>query len=692
VPILRRFLLYASVFAVAAVALAIRLHDAPPAEPDRGRYETYEHAPVIQVRLVRYVGNTSEVAVATRGSFVANGSLDATDRSLRIRNEAGAIAVYDAGVKVLEAPTVRIEPLRYGEASQVLVNERPYLGAMRFVPEGGYVRPVNAVPLEDYLKGVVPYEMSPSWALEALKAQAVAARTYALSHGSETIDDTIQYQVYAGYAWHPNAARAVDETAGQTLRYGGKLIPAVYSASNGGVTESNANAWGGEPLPLFPIQEDPYDPVDAWSVTIRKTQIDLSDKDLAHPEAWWSTAREADARVMANMKRWLSANVYPNAELKIVAVPELSWFERTSGGRVRRASVRVQYFVKSAVAKDYIRNEDGTIKLHEYAFAAAPASRLRAMIGLNEIKSYLIDPATEDAESFRIAGRGNGHGVGMSQWGAKRRADAGQRSEEILAFYYPGATLTPAIAPPQPSAPQEEAPSEATPASPAPEESAPPGAGQPPSQPPPGGAQPPSPAPPTDPTAGAGEERDANDAGAPPPTAAPEEGAASGGDASYPGPESPEAAPSNEAPPPPEPELARRSIALAIDRDVATVNGEPFRLSASPFLRGGRTMVPLRFVSEQLGAAVHWNETTGAITVSSEGTVVTLRNGSRIVTVNGTPSRTDAPPTIVNGRAFVPLRFVSERLGANVRWEASTRSVSIDAVRAVPRHRSAGMK
>lgn len=106
--------------------------------------------------------------------------------------------------------------------------------------EGGYLRPVNSIGMEDYLKGVVPAEMPALWHTEALKARTVTARTYAMGYLNKIIDDTQNYQVYGGYTWHTRTTDAVNATEGKVVTYGGKPIGsgALFSSSNGGKTEA----------------------------------------------------------------------------------------------------------------------------------------------------------------------------------------------------------------------------------------------------------------------------------------------------------------------------------------------------------------------------------------------------------------------------------------------------------------------
>ena len=122
--------------------------------------------------------------------------------------------------------------------------QRRYSGVLQVIAKGGVtVLPVNVLPMEDYLKGVVPAEMPPYWGIEALKAQAIAARTYAVGHlGGADFDlrASESDQAYSGLTdQRADSSKAVETTAGQVLTYQGKLITAFYMASDGGHTESS---------------------------------------------------------------------------------------------------------------------------------------------------------------------------------------------------------------------------------------------------------------------------------------------------------------------------------------------------------------------------------------------------------------------------------------------------------------------
>ena len=124
---------------------------------------------------------------------------------------------------------------------------RSYWGDMHFSIYNDYIRLINHIYIDQYLYGVVPYEMSDSWPVEALKAQALAARTYAFRYiggGSYDLVDTTANQVYKGYnAANTNAITAVDESAAEVIMCNGSLVPTFYSASNGGQVDIPQHRW-----------------------------------------------------------------------------------------------------------------------------------------------------------------------------------------------------------------------------------------------------------------------------------------------------------------------------------------------------------------------------------------------------------------------------------------------------------------
>jgi len=294
---------------------------------------------------------------------------------------------------------------KYGLASR-------YRGSVEIRPIGAGLTVINELPVEQYLYGVVPAEMPVSFPLEALKAQAVAARTYVItqlgSYGSQGFDvlDNQQNQVYRGYdSENPQAARAVDETAGKVLIYGGRPIAAYFHSSSGGYTENSEDVWN-ESLGYIRAREDPADfntKYYNWTVAYSTEQL---------------------TRVINEKLKGLS-NPVPYPEFALVT--DLQEIQRTSSGqRVKRLLIEGFDTAGNPVRAD-INNSD----------------RVRMALGLN---SSLFSMQKDVDTSGRlcgvvISGSGLGHGLGMSQWGASGLAMQGYNYQDILQYYYTGVDL-----------------------------------------------------------------------------------------------------------------------------------------------------------------------------------------------------------------------------------------------------------
>lgn len=409
--------------------------------------------PQIAVRLSNFLGNQEAVTFAVTGEYLISADNRALEQNVNftVRIENAEIVLFSGSERLARGETLTVRPVRYSQNSFITIRgpnvTLDYLGEITFTIENGrFIRPINRLLLEDYLLGVVPREMPASWPLEALKAQAVAARTYALRRRNQVIGDTQQFQVYGGFPREPitsRTSRAVAETRGQVLFFNNALAETLYSSSNGGMTESGVNAWGGKQHPYLLSQEDPFDPRRSWCVSLYRQQIDLSNRDLTDPGLWWSGVSERDERITNRLKAWLARNVncFVDMELKIVSIPNLQVAEeRNSSGRSRRWSVTLE--IMSRRADGTFVMENGNVKITRSVHSDIPIATLRAILGTMQAKSLLIDNLYEYDTHYRLTGRGFGHGVGMSQYGARMRAYAGHSFAEILNFYYPGTVLT----------------------------------------------------------------------------------------------------------------------------------------------------------------------------------------------------------------------------------------------------------
>ena len=352
-----------------------------------------------------------------------------------------------------------------------------YPGDLTLTVKDGAIRPLLTLPLEAYLQGVVPYEMSDSFPLEALKAQAVCARTYALSKinssGEWDVVDNTNDQVFRGVPdKSENTSRAVEETAGLVLTYNNKLITAWYSASNGGQTELPGNIWNGGSIPgCFAITDDPWDAGNPES-TVRTAVLGRDGTGLSSGMLRLiRTALEKDPefsdyrlsasdtiRVDAIRKVELTAPRYPSPSrlmTRLVLTLDISAvLKEGRTGRTGRA------FNEDELHFDEIDGPDPT---SVPAFTPAPAEEgtpvlspagtctvsldlfpdALFLLGLSVYgaNNEIVTVTETDGEFILTAGR-YGHGVGMSQRGAQYQASEGKRSfKQILDFYYPGARL-----------------------------------------------------------------------------------------------------------------------------------------------------------------------------------------------------------------------------------------------------------
>ncbi|WP_437124980.1 SpoIID/LytB domain-containing protein [Bacillus pumilus] len=349
------------------------------------------------------------------------------DYQLNVSN--GKISIK--GIKTFGS-SVRVVPEKYSTKNVIRVAGKAYLGKMNFAVESGYIRPTNEnIPFEDYLKGVVPNEMPASWHVEALKAQAVAARTYSVNSIGKVVPDTTAFQVYGGYSWYTNSTKAVDATKGKVLKYNNKLISATYYSSNGGYTEASEEVWSSA-FPYLVAKTDTKDPVNAWTLKLSKTQLSKS-LSTAEPASWWSKTTESNVSQLKGLKNWILKNKETSAsDIKIATISSLSFSGKTKGQRAKTASMKISY---------HLKNKTGSYSMNKSATLSFKMTEFRLILGATNLKSTYAS-VKNNTNDFTISGKGYGHGVGMSQYGAKKRAESGSSYSSILSFYYPGAKLT----------------------------------------------------------------------------------------------------------------------------------------------------------------------------------------------------------------------------------------------------------
>lgn len=234
-------------------------------------------ATAAEVQLVRVKLSVSgaSVSIKVSGAYHIDGDIDLPAGSYKVSVSGDNIRIKGGSIdQTVSAPLTLVRDEKGVNTKNISVSGTKYgtcsyLGNMTFYAQSGKILVVNTLPVEQYLYGVVAYEMSNSFPLEALKAQAVCARGYVLkslsSSGTYDIGDTSSDQVYHGYnPDYKNVIAAVDGTKGQVLTYQNKIITTYYAASNGGQTELPGNAWGGgasknKSYPYLVQKDDPYD-------------------------------------------------------------------------------------------------------------------------------------------------------------------------------------------------------------------------------------------------------------------------------------------------------------------------------------------------------------------------------------------------------------------------------------------------
>ena len=324
--------------------------------------------------------------------------------------------------------SVWLEPLASGlslgdskPAGDFQLKQRSYRGRLLVVVKGSALQAINHVDLESYLPSVVGSEMPASWPQAALRAQAVAARTYALRQRSASqpfdVSATVASQVYKGVeAETPATREAVANTRGEVLMYGGSLVNAVFHSSSGGSTENSGDLWS---------QQLPY-------------LVSVPDVDQDSP--------------VSNWQQRLEPSTLSKAFGEIGGATRIEILATTSSGRVRQARVigpsgtlvltgpelRSRLGLRSTLVRFELVGPD--VALSQLPSAGPPI--------LPPLPDAAAQPSIQMPQPTLMAvGRGFGHGVGMSQWGAYALAQRGEGYADILRYYFRGTDLRPYKAP-----------------------------------------------------------------------------------------------------------------------------------------------------------------------------------------------------------------------------------------------------
>jgi stage II sporulation protein D len=355
---------------------------------------------------LQLLGNELEVGIASGGGSVINQSgeeelviLGADNNSISKHNLAGSEVLSASGRSTLnKTEGQNLIRIYNGESSA------RYRGDLEIRPDDQGLTVINELPFEEYIYSVLPSEMPSTWPAEALKAQAVAARSYSLAqlrsyskYGFDLLASQTS-QVYKGFDWeNPATNSAVQATSGQIMTYRSQAVDAVFHSSSGGYTENSEDVWSNT-VDYLRARPDPADQNDNhynWSVTYTQEQL---------------------------------TNLINKVGYKFGRVSDLIEVERTStGARVKRIS--------------FVGFDTGGNPLTEDIYNS---NAVRTVLGLKSAL-FTLNKKFDDSQNLlevTIQGNGWGHGLGMSQYGALGLAKQGYNYQDILKYYYTGVEIS----------------------------------------------------------------------------------------------------------------------------------------------------------------------------------------------------------------------------------------------------------
>ena len=293
--------------------------------------------------------------------------------------------------------------IRSSDRRGIWINSKRYSGKINIIFRNNKILAINVLGVEKYLNSVVGSEMPHKWHIEALKAQAIASRTYALkktNNGLYDIDSTQNNQVYNGLESSTfKTRRAVRETRSLVITYKNKLINALFHSSSGGMTENSEAVWS-----------DPY----PYLVTVK-------DFDQKNPKIRWN--KEVSKSELKE--------IFPI----IGGIQQIEVLNITETGRIKNLKITGTFGDKVITGKEF-RSKLG---LKSTLFRPTISEDFYDKKDLNNQSNIQFHPF------LIISGMGAGHGVGMSQWGARYMADKGYKANQILKYFYKGVNIKPFI-------------------------------------------------------------------------------------------------------------------------------------------------------------------------------------------------------------------------------------------------------
>ncbi len=341
------------------------------------------------------------------------------------------------------AADIADEKLFTSDSGVIAVNGRQYRGDIILrKDDAGKLTVINEVDMEDYVASVVSKEMSPSFEIEALKAQAVCARTYAAVNLNKhmkygfSVCSTVDCQAYGGIEGeHQNTIRAAQETGGEILTYNGEPAQTVYFATSGGYTEDVKYVWGSE-FPYLVAVPDAYESSDCYAYRwTRELSPERATQILA--------AKGYDIGNVTDIQIVSATDTGVVYKLKVVGDKGEKIFTNESCRTLFGYDVLLSQAYtlgRGGITVNTTGGKASTANLHVLSADGVTAYSSEKLYLLGSAEAAVTTP--KPSQNFIFSGRGNGHLVGMSQNGANGMAKAGYKYDEILTHYYQGTKVS----------------------------------------------------------------------------------------------------------------------------------------------------------------------------------------------------------------------------------------------------------
>ncbi len=337
---------------------------------------------------------------------------------------------YSSDYLIIAAQTQRVQVQKDNGKTHL------YGGSLQLQPNAyGTYTLVNSVPVETYLRGVVPHEIGPGAPDNATRAQTIIARTYALRNLRRFQADgyelcaTVHCQVYYGLTGTtPRVDQAIASTKGLVLTYQNELVDALYSSTTGGITATFGDVWNGEERPYLRAVIDSSQKI--WDLSSQSLSDETAFRRfISLKEGFNETGRnvfrwrkEASIeQINKDLKEYFTKRKHPLANFQTIQWMEVT--QRSPSGRILTLK---------------IQTDKGILELYK--------NEVRSALGAPRSTLFYLEPiytAQKQLKGFAFVGGGFGHGVGMSQYGSYHLANLGWSAEQILSFYYPGTKIQP---------------------------------------------------------------------------------------------------------------------------------------------------------------------------------------------------------------------------------------------------------